>query len=163
MSATPRFGLPFLLPGQAQKEHFHNEALSLIDAVLCAAAEEAIAMPPAQAELGQCWIVAAGASDAWNGRVGCLAAWTEGGWRFAEPVHGMAVWNKAAGYWTHWDGAEWSDGTLAVAAISVDGQQVLAGRQPAIASPSNGTIIDAEARTAIDRIIATLMSHGLID
>jgi hypothetical protein len=25
---TPRFALPFILPGQAQKELFHNEALA---------------------------------------------------------------------------------------------------------------------------------------
>jgi hypothetical protein len=36
---TPRFGLPFILPGQAQKEHFHNEALLRVDAILSAAAE----------------------------------------------------------------------------------------------------------------------------
>ena len=28
MSSTPRLALPFLTPGQAQKEYFHNEACS---------------------------------------------------------------------------------------------------------------------------------------
>jgi hypothetical protein len=32
-----------------------------------------------------------------------------------------------------------------------------------VPSPSGGTIIDAEARLAVDALIAALMSHGLID
>lgn len=161
--ASPRFGLPFLLPGQAQKEHYHNEALALVDAALHAAAEGGpAASPPAAPQPGQCWIVAAGATGAWAGQDGRLAAWTEGGWRFVVPAPGMAVWDKAQGYWLHWDGAGWSDGALPASKVTVGGQQVVGERQQAIPSPSNGTTIDAEARAAVDQIIAALMSHGLI-
>ena len=160
---TPKFGLPFLLPGQAQKEHYHNEALSLIDLALHAAVEGLPAeSPPPAAQEGQCWIVDAGATGPWAGRDGWLAAWTEGGWRFVQPQPGMAVWDKAAGYWSVWNGFDWSQGILPVAGLNVDGEQVVGQRQPAIPSPSNGTVIDQEARTAIGQIIAALMSHGLI-
>ncbi|MET1113243.1 MAG: DUF2793 domain-containing protein, partial [Allosphingosinicella sp.] len=56
---TPRFALPFILPGQAQKELFHNEALVRIDLALHPAVEgpPASAPPPAPAA-GECWIVA---------------------------------------------------------------------------------------------------------
>ncbi|HEX8215755.1 MAG TPA: DUF2793 domain-containing protein [Allosphingosinicella sp.] len=160
---TPRFDLPFILPGQAQKELYHNEALARVDALLHAAIEgPALVHPSPQPEEGQCWLVAAGAEAAWSGKDHQLAAWTSGGWRFIVPNEGMCVWNKATGYWVHWNGTSWSSGELPVARIQVGGQQVVAGRQPPILNPSGGTTIDAQARAAIAQVIATLMSHGLI-
>ena len=160
---TPRFELPFILPGQAQKELYHNEALARVDALLHSAVEGApLGQPPVQPEEGQCWIVAAGAAEAWSGKDHRLAAWSGGGWRFIVPRPGMRLWNKAAGYWVHWDGVSWSSGELPVARLQVNGQQVVAGRQPPILSPSGGTTIDVEARLALGQVIATLMSHGLI-
>lgn len=162
--ASPRFGLPFLLPGQAQKEHYHNEALSLIDTALHAAVEggPVVSPPAAEPQPGQCWIVGTGATGDWAGQDGRLVAWTDGGWRFVAPVPGMAVWDKLSGYRRHWDGAGWSDGAMPVGKVTIGGQQVLGARQPAITTPSNGTTIDVEARAAIGQIIAALMSHGLV-
>lgn len=162
--ATPRFGLPFILPGQAQKEVWHNEALVAIDSALHPAVETGpLAAPPAEPVAGQCWIVAAGATGAWNGADGRLALWTEGGWRFVAPQPGMAAWDKAAGFWRHWTGSAWSNGAIPASGLVIGGQQVVRNRQPAILTPSEGTVIDAEARAAIGAIIATLMSHGLTD
>lgn len=160
---SSRFGLPFILPGQAQKELFHNEALVRLDALLHTSVEGApLGDAPEQPEEGQCWIVAAGASGEWNGRDLHLAVWTEAGWRFIAPLAGMRAWNKAAGYWIHYSDGAWSGGDLPVARILINGEQVLSGRLPAILSPSGGTIIDVEARAVLDQLIATLMSHGLI-
>jgi len=162
--ATARFALPFLIPGQAQKELFHNEALAVLDSVLEAAVEEAPrASPPASPVEGQCWIVAAAATGAWSGRDFCLVAWTSGGWRFVVPPAGMSVWNKADGLTLRYDGAGWNGGQLSGSSLRVGGVQVVGERQAAIASPSGGTIIDAEARAAVSAVIAALMSHGLID
>lgn len=160
---TARFGLPFILPGQAQKELFHNEALVRLDTLLHAAVETGptIAVPPAPLD-GQCWIVGPGAVGAWSGQEQKLATWTDGGWRFISPQSGTRAWNKAAGFWIHWNGAAWSSGELNGSRVEVGGLQVVAGRHPAIPSPSGGTVIDAEARAAVGQIIATLMSHGLI-
>lgn len=161
--ATPRFGLPFILPGQAQKEFFHNEALAAADALLHPVAEDQSATPPAAPQPGQSWLVAAGANGPWAGRDHSLATWTAGGWRFADPVLGMRVWSKAAELWVHWTGSAWSDGALIGSRVTIGGVQVVGLRQPGVPSPSGGTIIDAEARAAVARIIETLMSHGLID
>jgi Protein of unknown function (DUF2793) len=161
--ASPRFALPFIVPGQAQKEHFHNEALLRIDAVLGASALAAAANPPAAPANGACWIVAAGAAGAWAGRENSLAVSTGSGWRFVAPAAGMRVWNEAAGAEWRWTGTAWSDGALFGSALFVGGQQVVSERQSAIASPSGGTIIDAEARAAVDQIIVALKTHGLID
>ena len=161
---SARFALPLLQPGQAQKEVFHNEALTAVDLLLEAAVEGApIAAPPATPQTGQCWIVAAGATDAWAGQDDRLAGWTAGGWRFLSPQPGMRVWNKAEGLWLHWDGFAWSDGSLPAAGLVVAGERVVGPRQPGIASPSGGTTIDGEARAAIISIIVALETHGLID
>jgi len=163
-NATVRFALPFILPGQAQKELYHNEALARIDAALCAAVEEGpLAAPPISPSPGHCWIVGDAAAGAWTGKDGEIASWSGSGWRFVAPQPGLTSWNKAAGLWLHYDGTGWSDGSLPAAKITIGGLQVVGPRRPAIPSPSNGTIIDAEARAAVAAIIATLMSHGLIE
>ncbi|HEX8366554.1 MAG TPA: DUF2793 domain-containing protein [Allosphingosinicella sp.] len=162
--ATPRFALPFILPGQAQKELFHNEAILLADALLHAAVEGAPQIEvPVDPTPGQCWIVAAAATGAWSGRDHALAIWTEGGWRFAAPIPGMAVWNKAEATWLIWSGTSWRSGEVPAAKLMIGGQQVVGPRQPAVPSPSGGTTIDAEARSALDALIVALRSHGLID
>lgn len=161
---SARHQLPFILPGQAQKEAWHNEALAAIDAALHAAVEEGpLASPPGDPDEGQCWIVAGGATGAWAGKEDALACWTAGGWRFFAPPPGMLAWNSDLGCWLHWSGAGWSDGSLPATAFSIQGQQVVGPRLPDVPSPSGGTIIDAEARDAVDALIATLKSHGLID
>lgn len=161
---SARFALPLLQPGQAQKEVFHNEALTIVDLLLDAAVEGApsAVLPPAP-QIGQCWIVAAGATGAWAGQEDRIAGWTAGGWRFLEPQTGTRVWDKAAGLWLYWNGSGWSDGSLPAAGLVIAGQQVVGSRQPTISSPSGGTTIDAESREAIASIVVALRTHGLID
>ncbi|HYJ30485.1 MAG TPA: DUF2793 domain-containing protein [Allosphingosinicella sp.] len=162
--ASPRFALPFILPGQAQKELFHNEALIAVDALLHAAVESGpVTVPPSTPVAGQSWVVAGGAGGAWAGHEQSLASWTSGGWRFTAPGAGMIVWNKAGGHWLQWTGSGWSSGELPATKILVDGQQVVGARQPAVPNPSGGTIIDAEARAAVEAVIVALKAHGLID
>jgi hypothetical protein len=161
--ATARLGLPFIIPGQAQKEVFHNEALVRLDIAVAAAVEGVASSPPATPEQGQCWVVGNGASGVWTGHGDALACWTGGGWRFVAAVPGMLVWHRAAQLWMHWDGVAWNEGSLPVSRIVVGGQQVVGARQPAIANPSDGTIIDAECRSAVAAVIVALKSHGLIE
>lgn len=163
-NATDRFQLPYILPGQAQKEFFHNEALVLLDAALHCAVETApAAAAPAAPSPGQSWIVGDAATGAWAGKDGQIASFTQGGWRFIAAQPGMAAWNKAAGLWLIFDGIAWSEGALPATALVINGRQVVGPRRPAIASPSGGVTIDVEARAAIDELIATFMSHGLTD
>lgn len=163
MSTTARFALPLIAPGQAQKEVYHNEALTVTDAVLHPCVEDLpLADPPIEPQNGESWLVAGSATGAWAGRDDSLATWTGGGWRFAAPTPGMPAWNRSAGNWLHWSGSAWLAG-WPVAALLIDGSQVVGPRQPDVPSPSGGTTIDAEARTAIDLLIVTLKTHGLID
>lgn len=161
--ATARFGLPFILPGQAQKEVYHNEALALVDLALAPAVEgEPLDAPPGEPADGLCWLVGADPAGAWSGRAGQIAAWTASGWRFLRPQPGIIVWSKADGHWLHFDGAAWI-GSFPAKEVRIAGAKVLGERQPEVPSPSGGTVIDEEARLAIAGIIATLKSHGLTE
>lgn len=162
--ASTRFELPFILPGQAQKELFHNEALALIDAALHPAVEGAPRdQPPSTPVAGETWLVGAEPSGDWIGREGALATWTEGGWRFVAPQVGMGVWDKAAGWYRRWSGTGWNAGEVSGAALRINGVQVVGSRREPIASPSGGSIIDQECRVAVDAVIVALRSHGLIE
>ncbi len=160
---TDRFGLPLLQLGQAQKEVFHNEALTAIDLILHASAVTmALDAPPAEPEAGRCWIVGGGPGGEWAGHAHALAAMTAAGWRFAQPRPGMLVWIEDVQRWARWDGAAWRADDWPVAAISVGGTQVVGAQQPAIADPVGGTTVDTEARAALADMLAMLRSHGLI-
>ena len=163
-NSTPRFALPFILPGQAQKEFYHNEALTRLD-IAChpSVEDQPLATPPQTPMVGQSWIVAPAGLGEWSGRDGAVASWTEGGWRFIQPIDGMLVWNKATGCWLHWRSGAWSGGEIPASSFFVGGKKVVGERQPAVPSPSGGTIIDEEARSVIAALTAALKSHGLID
>ncbi len=161
--ASSRLALPFIIPGQAQKEFYHNEALARIDLALHACIEGQASSPPADPAEGQCWIVGAGASGAWTGKEQRIAGWTSAGWRFLPPVPGMMIWNRNSGLWLQWLGTGWSEGEMTVASPVVGGKKVVGERQPAVPSPSGGTTIDEEARISIAALTAALKSHGLID
>jgi hypothetical protein len=47
--------------------------------------------------------------------------------------------------------------------LLIDGQQVVGARAAAIAAPSGGSTVDAEARVAVEAILAAMRQHGLIE
>jgi len=163
MSATPRLNLPFILTNQAQKEVTHNEALESLDGLLHLLAESAgLADPPTSPAEGQVWIVAAAATGAWSGHDGELAQWIAGAWRFHAPVEGMRAWIVDQALPARFAAGAWVVGELRGTALLIDGLQVVGSQGGAIADPSGGTTVDAEARTAIGAILTALRAHGLI-
>ena len=164
MSSTARFGMPFLSPGQAQKEFFHNEALQTLDVLVAAAVEELPRnSPPSSPVLGECYIVGSAPTGIWAGRTACLAAFTSGGWQFLPPLEGMLVFVRSAAASAAYRAGAWEIGQLRGSNVILDGLQVVGSRAAAIASPSGGTTIDAQARSTLDQILTALREHGLID
>lgn len=163
MSQTERLGLPLLAAGQAQKEITHNEALALIDLIASAGVEAAgVNDPPVAPQLGACWIVGQSPTGAWAGQAGRIAGWTAGGWRFVPPVSGMRAWNAASGMDLIHTGSQWVEGIARVNEVRVGADRVVAARQPAIAAPSGGVTVDAQARIVIESVLNALRAHGLI-
>jgi hypothetical protein len=160
---TPRFALPLLSAGQAQKEITHNEALLLADA-LVSPVVVAIAPPaiPSTPSPGQCWIVGAAATGVWQGRDNAIACWTAGGWRFAVANNGMKVWSLADNVEARFNGTAWVKGQVEANEIRIAGIKTVGAQQAAIANVSGGTTIDTQARIAVGAILSALRAHGLI-
>lgn len=128
--------------GQAQKELFVNEAHALVDLLLHPAFETESDTPPADPDEGQCWLVGSNPTGAWTSRAGNLAGWTSGTWIFSAPQEGMRALAKSS---------------KQVIFFSNGWQRVVAR-----AIASGGQVTDIEARAAIEDLIATLRSAGIL-
>ena len=163
MNCTARLGLPFLSPGQAQKEQFHNEALQILDAIVAPTVGECPRIdPPAKPSPGDCFIVGAGAVGAWSGRDGALTCYTEGGWRYLDAPLGTEVFVRSEGLFALRREEGWEIGITRCSAVKVNGDQILGAQCGPIASPTGGKTIDKEARSVLGEVLAALRSHGLI-
>lgn len=163
MDVTPRWSLPQLFAGQAQKEIFHNEALSRIDMLLHGEVQSADdVVPPAAPSIGMCWIVGGGASGAWAGSDGMVACWTEGGWRFVSPKAGLSLLVADRGHAMRYDGSDWKDDFFRSDGIYIDDVRVIGSQMTAITDPAGGGTVDLEARAALIAMLGALRSHGLI-
>ncbi len=141
-SASPRFALPLLFAGQAQKEAFVNEALSLVDGLLHCAVEGEAAGSPSSPIDGTAWLITASAGGVWAGREGQLALRQAGQWLFVEPREGMRIMNKATGQDLRVAGGSWAGAT-------------------APAPATGGSVVDAEARAMLAGLIAALRQTGV--
>ncbi|HEX8555824.1 MAG TPA: DUF2793 domain-containing protein [Sphingomonas sp.] len=144
---TPRFALPLIDAGQAQKEIVHNEALALIDLALHASVV-AVGMnaPPADPKPGQAWVAGAAPTGAWAGHPRAIAGWTTGGWRFVAPRPGLSAWSIADQAVARCDGSGWD----------------LESIVPPIPDPLGGAVIDVEARAALTLLLAGLRERRIV-
>lgn len=140
-TASPRFGLPLLFPGQAQKAAFVNEAHALADALLHIAIEGEAATPPVTPADGASWLVDAAATGDWAGQDGKLACRQAGNWLFVAPRDGMRLLDRSTGQERRFFGS-WRIPEEAV-------------------EPTGGSIVDAEARVAILQLIVALKVAGI--
>jgi hypothetical protein len=141
-SATPRFSLPYLFAAQAQKEVFVNEALFLADMLLHPAVVSETSTPPTTPAEGACWLVGTDPSGAWVGYAGSIAAFHAGAWTFVPPREGMTLLVEATG-----QTLRYNNGWQAAAQV---------------AAPAGGSVIDSEARTAINALRLALIAAGIL-
>jgi hypothetical protein len=140
-SLSPRHRLPYLRPGQSQKEFLVNEALARIDALVQATVLTERTDPPTQPEPGDAYLVAVAATGGWEGQDGAIAIYQGSGWLFQAPIDGVSVLRldtRQIGYY--------SNGWIVAS-------------EPA--EPSGGTTIDSEARVAISALITALRHSGI--
>jgi hypothetical protein len=140
-TVTPRYKLPLLFAGQAQKEAFVNEAHAMTDALLHCAIEGTSATPPVTPVDGEVWLVGASPTGVWAGQADKLACREAGNWLFVAPRDGMRLLDRSTGQEKHYF-ASWQ--------VPI-----------APAAPSGGTTVDAEARATIADLIVALRTAGI--
>ena len=106
---SPRLALPQLQPAQAQKHVTVNEALARLD-ILVQMRVEALGetTPPASPAEGAAWGLGTGATGAWAGQDGSIAAFVSGGWIFFSPAAGWRVWDAGESALKIWNGTAWA-------------------------------------------------------
>jgi hypothetical protein len=105
---SARLSMPYIQPAQAQKHITHNEALALLDVLVQACATSAtVTVPPADPDLGECYLIPADAVDDWAGHTDQIAQFRSDGWQFTDPNAGYMVWIEDQGASLVYDGAAW--------------------------------------------------------
>ncbi len=141
-TATSTFSLPLLFAGQAQKEFFVNQSLTLIDSLMQQCVEATHSSPPQEALEGQPYLVGDEPTSDWADREGNIAVLIGGIWQFTVPFDGMRVFDRAASqdlvYRSGWQ--------FATAPAEVQG----------------GSVVDVEARSAIAELSQALRNIGIL-
>ena len=120
MSSTTNLQLPYIDANQNQKTVTHNDALTMLDALVNAAVQTAtLTAPPASPADGQRWIVASGGTGAWAGHDLTIAAWQDGAWAFYAPTLGTLAFNIAGGALLVWSGTAWAPALGAITGLQL--------------------------------------------
>ena len=139
---TARLDLPYLFPGQAQKEAFVNEALARLDALVQPSVIDKRNDPPSNPVAGDSYLVGSLPTGEWVDRIGAIAVWVENQWLLTAPREGMAVFERAAGCLArYWATSGWNR----------------AATPPAV---TGGTVQDTELRVAFAQMVDGLRSLG---
>lgn len=114
MSETGQFGLPLIEAAQAQKHVTVNDALWRLDTLaqlrLLSVSES---VPPVSPADGAAYGVPAGAVNAWDGHIGEVAIFSNGGWEFVAPKTGWRAWIADQGGQAVYLCSAWETGLVA--------------------------------------------------
>lgn len=110
---TPRTGLPYLLPSQAQKHVTVNEALKRLDAVVQATVKSRVQTnEPSIAQEGDHYLLPNGRTGpSWSlSEPGSLIGIIDGKWEAITPQRGWRVWVEDESALVVWTGSAWQAG-----------------------------------------------------
>jgi hypothetical protein len=106
---TTKLALPYIAAAQAQKHVTHNEALRALDAIAqIGVLDKDLATPPGAPDEGDSYVVPAGATGAWAGHGGKVAAFQDGAWAFYGPKTGWLAWVADETSLYVFDGSAWT-------------------------------------------------------
>ena len=143
---TPRFGLPFIAQGQAQKEVTHNDALIQLDALVdLFILDRNLATPPGSPVDGDTYLVAASPTGAWAGQAGKLAHSVDGAWRFYSPLKGLLAYVADEQAILIYTGSSWVDWStlLSFQNLPMLGVNTAADATNKLAAKTNAVLFDA--------------------
>ena len=143
-SRSARLDLPFLFPGQAQKEAFVNEAIARLDALVQPAVAGVADSPPPDPVPGESHIVGPAPTGAWAGHVNEIAVWAQTQWLFTAPQPGAFVFDQTAHCLLRYDAA--------------DGWRRAESPAPVV----GGAVQDVEVRAALAATVAALQHIGIL-
>ncbi len=111
MSDTlPNLNLPVMLPSQAQKHVTHNEALSILDALVqLSVLSDTTDTPPASPDEGARYLVPIGGQSAWAGQDGRIAVFQQNAWVFHTPQTGWRCYVADKNALILFDGSDWRE------------------------------------------------------
>jgi hypothetical protein len=108
MANSPNLALPYIDQNQSQKHVTHNAAIRELDAIVqLSVIDDSLTAPPGSPADGDRYIVAGGATGAWTGKAGKIAAWQDGAWNFFAPKNGWLAWVASRSELRLWPGASW--------------------------------------------------------
>lgn len=139
---SARFGIPFLYPGQAQKEFLVNQGISITDLLIHCCVIGEVAEPPITPGEGDSYLVGPLGVGSWESKTGYLASYQSGVWITVPPQTGMRVFDKSTHQIIHYND-EWI--------------------RPATPSlPDSGATQDTELRQAFTDLIETLKDASIL-
>ncbi len=116
MVETTQFKLPLVDAAQAQKHVTVNEALARLDtAAQLRLVSISVTTPPVMVGDGVAYFVPVGAVNAWDGRIGEVAIFANGGWVFMTPKAGWRAWIEDIQRAACFDGFYWRVEAVTVA------------------------------------------------
>lgn len=110
---TPKLGLPYVLPDQAQKHVTVNESLSRVDSLIMGSlVGRNRQIPPEAPAEGDAWLIGDAPQEAWSGWAGAIAVWRDATWLRLVPQTGWRFWLEDEALLIFYDGISWSTLTL---------------------------------------------------
>lgn len=107
--ASPKLGLPYIQPSQAQKHVTHNEAIQGLDTLVqLRIAAFGAETPPDTPGVGESYALGVAPGLAWAGQDGKLATWNGTAWQFLDPQEGWLAWDVTDTRLRVYSGGIWS-------------------------------------------------------